>query len=175
MAERNFPVTGQQWEQFVKTISPALGELLAAGLLNEAADEVRFLGGRADVDLRCQVDAVEFSVEVKTAWWHDDEQLKIGHSPLRQAQDPDLVALFGSFESGGDDRTVRRIAEDGLEVNDDRFFYLLPCRLVRQHSSPDGKSQGRALILEEVVRPFVVDLGAGLDRQALLSLLAPGA
>ena len=171
MAGRTFAITGQQWERFVECITPTLGELLAASLLDEAADEVVFLGGRSSDDLRCRIDKVGFTVEVKSAWWHDNERSVIGHSPVRGSQRPDLVALFGRFDVRGSSGTVHRIAEDCLTIEDDRFFYLVPLAVIDHHSRIDGKSTARALISTEVVQPFAVDLAEGLSRATLGSLL----
>lgn len=171
MGERTFRLEDHQWERFVETIESALGELLTAGMLNDAADEVIFLGGRASVDLRGTVDSRSFTVEVKTAWWHGKDREVIAHSPLRASQEPDLVALFGTFDPSGATRTVRRIEADALVVNDDRFFYLVPVGVIREHSRAHGKSTARALIETAQVEPFAVDLARGLTYEALIALL----
>lgn len=171
MGERTFRLEEHQWERFVATIEPALGELLTAGLLNDAADTVTFLGGRASVDLSGTVDSRPFTVEVKTAWWHGKDREIIAHSPLRASQEPDLVALFGTFDPSGATRTVRRIEADALVVSDDRFFYLVPVGVIREHSHAHGKSTARALIQEAQVQPFAVDLASTLTRKELVELL----
>lgn len=171
MADRRFAVTGQQWERFLECITPTLGELLTAGVLNEAADEVQFLGGRGNNDLACRIDTMRFAVEVKTAWWHNGEQSVMAHSPVRESQRPDLVALFGRFDVRGYSGTVKQMSEDGITIEDDRFFYLIPIEVIDRYSRIDGKSRGRALMSREALEPFAIDLAEGLSRAALRTLL----
>lgn len=151
---------------------PALGELLATGLLSRAADEVELVGGNRNDDIRARIGGLRFVVEVKTAWWHDAEQTVVGHSPLRAAQTPDLVALVGKFDVSESHPTLKNLDENSLTIEPDRLFYLVPTRIIRVQSAVDGKSTARSLIPADVVVPFGVDLEQGISTERLLRLLA---
>ncbi|MGP5305961.1 hypothetical protein [Brachybacterium alimentarium] len=166
---RRFEVTPAQWARFVESTTPALAELLTAGVLNGIADEVELVGGKRKDDLRCRIGKASFTVEVKTAWWHDDEQTFVGHSPLRSNQTPDLVALVGKFDVDESTPTLRGIDATALTIVPDRMFFLVPAAIVRAHSTPDGKSTARALISGDAVEEYAIDLTQGVPEERLLS------
>lgn len=151
---------------------PSLAELLAAGALNAVADDVELVGGNRKDDLRCRIGDTSFTVEVKTAWWHDNGQAIVGHSPLRMNQDPDLVALVGRFDVDEFTPTLRAINLTALTIDPDRMFYLVPSSIIRAHSIADGKSTARALISFDTVQRYQVDLTQGIIKKHLLSLVA---
>ncbi|MDS2173827.1 hypothetical protein Q7C18_14060 [Nesterenkonia sp. CL21] len=154
------------------TVMPSLAELLTAGVLNAVADDVELVGGNRGDDLRCRIGETSFTVEVKTAWWHDSEQTIVGHSPLRMNQDPDLVALVGRFDVDEPTPTLRAIDATALTIVPDRMFFLVPTPIVRAHSIADGKSTARALISFDTVQWCQVDLTQGIIEKQLLSVLA---
>ncbi|KTR08951.1 hypothetical protein NS184_04315 [Curtobacterium luteum] len=161
----------QQWSRFVGTITPQLGELLTVGLLNEAGVEVEYVGGRRDVDLQCELEGRQFTVEVKTGWWHDDRTV-IAHSPLRPTQVGELVAIVGRFSVEAGSPTLLEIGPHELVVDPDVFFYLIPAPALRSASVVDGRSVGRALLQERHARAYEVHVAAGLERGQLLAALA---
>lgn len=171
MASKKFAITDQQWERFLDIINSDLGELLTAGLLNGIADEVVLNGGNRKNDLECRLGKNWYTVEVKSAWWHNDSKFAVAHSPVRESQKPALVALVGKFDSASASRTVRDLADDSLTINDDRFFYIVPYGIVRENSRPDGSSTARSLISKTIVDEYEVDLSVGLSRTVLESLL----
>lgn len=171
MAGHRLPITPTQWSRFIENITPTLGELLVAGLLNAVVDDVELVGGNSKDDLRCRTGDLGFTVEVKTGWWHDEAETVVGHSPLRPTQHPDLVALVGTFDVSESAPTLRGLNERALTVESDRLLYLIPESVVRQHSRADGQSTARALILADVIRDYAVDLERGVSKRRILSLL----
>ncbi len=169
---RRFEVTSVQWSRFVESAMPSLAELLTAGILNAAADEVELLAGNRRDDIRCRIGDDRFTVEVKTAWWHDKEAGVVGHSPLRMNQDPNLVALVGKFDVDESAPTLQRIDSTGLTIEPDRMFYLVPTPVVRLRSTVDGKSTVRALMSHDVIQQYEVDLTQGLTQGQLLALIS---
>lgn len=169
---RRFEITPPQWSRFVESAMPSLAELLAVGVLNAAAAEVELVGGNRKDDLRCRVGEVSCTIEVKTAWWHDDEHTVVGHSPLRAHQSPDLVALVGRFDVDESAPTLQAIDSAGLTIDPDRMFYLVPSSVVREHSVADGKSTARALMPIEMVQRFQIDLIHGISEKELRNLVA---
>lgn len=172
MSYRRFQLAANQWSRFIQIITPSLGELLFMGLLNEAADHVDLEAGHAKNDIKCTLDGRDFTVEVKTAWWHDTNRTLLGHSPLRENQHPDLGALFGQFDVDPDSASVRELDAGGITVADDRLFYLLPTTALQKCARPDGRSLARSLALERELAPFEVDLSVGLTGEGLLNLLS---
>lgn len=173
MADRTFTVTTQQWARFNGIIMSSLAELLVAGVLNEVADEVELCGGRREVDLICRTEERNFTVEVKTAWWHVDD-LVVGHSPVRDHQVSDLVALVGRFDVTEKNPSLKGISKDGIAIEPDRFFYLVPYAVMIEHARPDGKSAARSLVDAEVIAPYSVDLDSSepcISRERLVELL----
>lgn len=148
------------------------GRVGVCGLLNQAADHVDFEAGHAKNDIKCTLDGRDFTVEVKIAWWHDTNRTLLGHSPLRENQHPDLVALFGQFDVDPDSASVRELDAGGITVADDRLFYLLPTTALQKCARPGGRSLARSIVLERELAPFEVDLSVGLSREALLNLLS---
>ncbi|WP_043655125.1 hypothetical protein [Nocardia thailandica] len=171
MEEHAFSITPAQWSRFVEIVNSTLAELLTVGLLNGATDEVTLIGGKRKDDLRCRIDDLDFTVEVKTAWWHDAERTTVGHAPLRPTQQADLVALVGKFDVDEAEPTLKRLRADELTIAADRMFYLMPESVVSEHSRPDRKSTARSLIPADVVHPYAVDLEQGVDRERVLELL----
>lgn len=170
MTDRELSITAGQWSRFVGSIMPTLAELLTVGLLNGIADEVDLVGGKRKDDVRARLDATQFTVEVKTAWWHTPSM--IGHSPVRATQTPNLVALVGKFDTSDLSPTLRSLDQDALVINADRMFYLVPHRVIERYSKLDGKSAARALISPDALERYKVDLEIGITRDELVLLLA---
>ena len=169
---RRFEVTSVQWSRFVDNAMPKLAELLTAGFLNAVADEVDLVAGNRRDDIRCRIGDDRFTVEVKTAWWHDREAGVVGHSPLRANQDSNLVALVGRFDVDESSPTLRRIDSTGLTIEPDRMFYLVPTSVIRLQSTAHGKAKGRALIPRDVVQLYEVDLTQEWTQRQLLRLIS---
>lgn len=166
----HIPFTDTDFARLIEwTAAPYIAEAIVAGTIRRAGLQAR-LNKRNGPDVIVTLDDREVAVEVKLAWWGiEGDYTVVEHSPLRDSQTTDLVAICGRPDSGG-----FALDASGIQLVETPMLYLVPASVLRTLPDLSQTSQGRSTRHESGLAPYEVTV-ADPDRATIERLIAEAA